>query len=216
MDISRYGISLNRLTIDHIEMVRNWRNATKISRFMFFRKHITSAMQQKWFESIDSHENFYFVISYQNESVGLIDIASINWDEGTAKAGLFIYEEKYWGTSVPVFSSLALLDVFFLVFGLKEISAKVLGENQAAIRYNQQLGFEINQEESDKDGFGMQLTKSNYLEKAKSLRCSAGKIKGSQTVISITESNFTGIEIIREKLESVDEETSTQLSLTIK
>ena len=37
----KYGITLKRLTVDKIELVRNWRNDPKISQYMEFRDYIT-------------------------------------------------------------------------------------------------------------------------------------------------------------------------------
>src|SRR5579862_2499009 len=102
MKITRYGITLERLDHEHLEMVRNWRNDPKISQFMFYKGEISPQMQQEWFQSINTEQNFFFIIHYNNESVGLINISSIDWDNRTAYTGLFIYDEKFWGSDVPV------------------------------------------------------------------------------------------------------------------
>ena len=49
MFFEKYGVKLERLTADKIELVRNWRNDPKISQYMEFRDHITAEMQKKWF-----------------------------------------------------------------------------------------------------------------------------------------------------------------------
>ena len=41
MKITRYGLTLERLKEEHLEMVRKWRNDQKISRFMFYKGDIT-------------------------------------------------------------------------------------------------------------------------------------------------------------------------------
>lgn len=41
MIVSRYGVKLIKLQQEHVELLRTWRNAEKISRFMEFRDHIT-------------------------------------------------------------------------------------------------------------------------------------------------------------------------------
>src|ERR1035438_2409962 len=122
-------------------MVRLWRNDQKISQFMFYKGEITPQMQREWFTSIDNEQNFFFIIQYKNEPVGLINISSIDWENKTAYSGLFIYDEKFWGSDVPVMASLAMLDVFFLLFNIQSVYAKVKGNNTVAHNYNSSLGF---------------------------------------------------------------------------
>jgi hypothetical protein len=58
MFFEKYGVKLERLTADKIELVRNWRNDPKISQYMEFRDHITAEMQKKWFASVDNENNY--------------------------------------------------------------------------------------------------------------------------------------------------------------
>ncbi|MDZ7743378.1 MAG: hypothetical protein U5Q03_16975 [Bacteroidota bacterium] len=46
MKLFKYGISLNRLKEDDIELVRKWRNSRKINQFMEYREEITPEMQK--------------------------------------------------------------------------------------------------------------------------------------------------------------------------
>ena len=116
MKITRYGVTLERLQQEQTELVREWRNDQKIARFMFYKGEITKDMQQEWFNSIDNEQNFFFLIHLKNAPVGLINISSIDWENKTAYTGLFIYDDKFLATDTPVMASLAMLDVFFLLF----------------------------------------------------------------------------------------------------
>jgi len=80
MKVHRYGITLERITPEHLEMVRQWRNDPKISKFMFHQGEITSAMQQEWFESINNISNFFFIIHYHVNQLGFFIILAIDWD----------------------------------------------------------------------------------------------------------------------------------------
>ena len=141
MRITRYGITLERLQQEQTEMVRQWRNDQKIAGFMFYKGEITEKMQQEWFSSIDNEQNFFFLIHLKNKPVGLINISSIDWENKTAYTGLFIYDDKFLATDTPVMASLAMLDVFFLLFDMQSVYAKVKGNNKAAHNYNSSLGF---------------------------------------------------------------------------
>lgn len=185
MRISRYGITLERLTADTIEMVRQWRNDRKIMRFMFYKGEITPAMQQEWFQSINNEQNFFFLIYLGETPVGLINISSIDWENKTAYTGLFIYEDTYLGTDVPVMASLAMLDVFFLIFDLQLVYAKVKGSNKVAHNYNTSLGFSRTKKIEYGLGYEYLLQKEIYLLEAKKLRNAAIHLKGNTTLIEL-------------------------------
>jgi RimJ/RimL family protein N-acetyltransferase len=215
MKITRYGITLKRLTVDQIELVRKWRNSEKISRFMLYREHITPEMQKAWFKKIDNYENFYFLIEYCNENIGLIDIASIDWQAKSAYAGLFIYDEKYWGTSAPVLASLCMLDVFFIALGLQNISAKVKKGNKAAMQYNRELGFELSDKQHGQEGIELSLTPQLYFKKSQRLRSIAKNIKGDDTIIEFQPGQFSGDSQIIEQVQNLSDEKCEELRLQL-
>jgi UDP-4-amino-4,6-dideoxy-N-acetyl-beta-L-altrosamine N-acetyltransferase len=146
MTISFFDIELHRLTVSDIEMVRQWRNDTKIASHMFYRDHITAAMQKQWFDNLHPDKDFYFLIYFSGKPIGLIHLNKIDAATKTAESGLFIYDESCWGTHIPVQASLALLQFAFEEKGLTEVCARVKSDNHAAIRYNTFLGFEKKEE----------------------------------------------------------------------
>ena len=58
---------------------------------MFYKGEITKEMQQEWFAGINNEQNFFFIIHFKNNPVGLINISSIDWEEKTAYSGIFIF-----------------------------------------------------------------------------------------------------------------------------
>jgi RimJ/RimL family protein N-acetyltransferase len=185
MKITRYGVTLERLLPEHSEMVRNWRNDRKISQFMFYKGEITEAMQQEWFASIDNEQNFFFLINYNSAPIGLINISSIDWENKTAYTGLFIYDEKFWASDVPVMASLAMLDVFLLLFDIQIAYAKVKGTNMVAHKYNTALGFTRTKKIELGLGWEYALQKDTYLRETKNLRKAAIRLKGNDTLVEL-------------------------------
>ena len=183
MKVLRYGIVLERLNENHLEMVRHWRNDKKISKYMFHHGEITTEMQQEWFQSINNLSNFFFLIHYHNKPVGLINMSAIDWDKHEAYSGLFIYDDTFLGTDVPVRASLAMLDVFFLLAGIKKVYAKVRGNNKVAHRYNTALGFVRTRKIELGLGFEYELDRTEYFIQADKLRRLAEKIDGNYTEI---------------------------------
>ncbi|HRG87725.1 MAG TPA: GNAT family N-acetyltransferase [Chitinophagales bacterium] len=185
MKITRYGITLERIEKQHTELIRQWRNDQKISRFMFYKGEITPKMQEEWFESIDNEQNFFFLIYYQSQPVGLINISSIDWENKTSYTGLFIYDDTFLATDIPVMASLTMLDVFFLLFDMQSVYAKVKGNNKAAHNYNTALGFSRTKKIEFGLGYEYMLQKEIYLLEAKRLRNAAIRLKGNSTAIEL-------------------------------
>jgi RimJ/RimL family protein N-acetyltransferase len=214
MRITRYGITLEKLTPENAEMVRRWRNDEKIAKHMFHQGVITEQMQQTWLQSIDNDSNFFFVIYYQNQAIGLINISSVDWENKTAYSGLFIYEDKFLGTDVPVISSLCMLDVFLLLFDIQSVYAKVRGNNNIAHKYNSALGFGRTKKIELGLGYEYILQKEIYLLETKKLRNAAIRLKGNETVIQFDESNATDV-LMKKRLEKVSSEKLHSLAVVL-
>ncbi len=185
MHIHRYGIKLVRLSEEHIETVRNWRNAPEIRDFMEFREHITPQMQEAWFQSLNRLADFYFLIETQDEPVGLIHTSGINWKENSGHSGLFIWKKELQGTFVPVLASLTMVDFFFNFCNLNKVFAKVLEKNPVAIQYNLKLGFIPTGNYTSNEFREYLLTKENYETATHQLHCMAKYIGEPEFQISM-------------------------------
>ncbi len=167
MIIRKYGIELRQLSLDSIELLRQWRNADRIRCFMEYKEVISGEQQLTWFNALDPKTDFYFIIHYNDQPIGMIHTSGINWSAKTANAGLFIYEEAFMGSSVPVFASLTMVDVFFEVLGLEKYYAKVSADNKVAMDYNKSLGFEVVEGSAHNGFLKLELTKEGYVIKSK-------------------------------------------------
>jgi UDP-4-amino-4,6-dideoxy-N-acetyl-beta-L-altrosamine N-acetyltransferase len=215
MEINRYGIALKRLSASDIELVRQWRNDPKIAQHMFYKVAITPEQQRDWFLSVNNVANFFFLIQHHQQPVGLINISSIDWDKGTAYTGLFIYDDHCLSSDVPVMASLAMLDTFFLVFGLQKVYAKVKGDNQVAHQYNTTLGFSRTKKIELGQGYEYELSQENYLVKAQNLRQAAVRLKGNQTTIEFHQQDEVN-EFLKEKLIAVPETIIKSLKIVLR
>ncbi len=141
MFFERYGVKLERLTEDKIELVRNWRNDPKIAQFMEFRGHITTEMQKKWFAKINNENNYYFVINYKGQDVGLTNVKDVNYNVKTGEGGIFIYEDSLLNSDIPFRVIFALNDFCFEELRLETMVAHIMEDNQRAIDFNLVLGY---------------------------------------------------------------------------
>ncbi len=180
MKVTKYGITLTRLGEGDIELVRKWRNSPEIQQYMEYREFITEEMQKKWFESINNMQNFYFIIEYENKKIGLINTSNIDWENYTSDGGIFIWEEKYYETFIPVWASLCLLESDFFLFQARKSFIKTLKDNHRAIVLNKHLGYQLMEGQEDVYNQQYSLTRENFEMKAKKIIKAASLLAGAQ------------------------------------
>lgn len=150
MELTNYGITLQRLTEDKIELVRTWRNDPKIQQFMEFRDYITPEMQISWFKRINNEHNYYFIVVWNNKEIGLANIKDIDYIEGSAETGLFLYDDLYWNSDVAVRAVLCMNDFMWDNLSLKKSVIHVMKNNIRAIQFNKYLGYRLEDGQEEK------------------------------------------------------------------
>ena len=165
MKLEKYEIVLNRLTHDKIEMVRNWRNDPKISKYMEFRDYITPQMQEEWFNKINNDHNFFFIIETDGNEIGVTNIKDIDYEQKTGEGGIYIYNDKYLNSDISFRASLCIADFCFETLHLEKIIAHILSDNKRAIKYNLLLGFEKQPHQENVKNQLYYLGKENYFKK---------------------------------------------------
>lgn len=147
MIVEKYGIQLKKITIDDIELIRTNRNLENISSKMIYRDYISKEQQLKWFNSINNFDNFYYLINYNAQPIGLINDRNLDWKNLTSEAGLFIWENKYLKTIVPALATLTLIELGFEILSWNKTSIRVIESNKEGISYNKKIGFKtVNKE----------------------------------------------------------------------
>jgi RimJ/RimL family protein N-acetyltransferase len=199
MIIKGFGISLHRLQHEDIELVRQKRNAPNVSAFMEYREEITPEMQEKWFQSINNEKNNYFIIDYRGERIGLIYAAEIDWQKMvTGNSGIFIWEEEFRKTSIPLAAALLLTETSF-IFGFQQTFIKVLRNNFTAIEFNKSLGYELLPGQENVVNQKYVLEEEKYFAKAGKLREPFIKEYGDVLDVIITDkSDLSSQNIIRQ------------------
>jgi len=143
MIVRKYGITLRRLRLEDIELVRQKRNSEAIRRVMQFREEITPGMQLEWFHSINNFENYYYIVEYKGKQIALINDKNMDWEARTSESGLFFWDEDYIHTFIPVLASLVLLEMGFYYLDWNISYIHVMSDNPPAIAYTRQLGYEL-------------------------------------------------------------------------
>ncbi len=179
MRIEQYDIVLNRLSIDEIELVRHWRNHPDVRKYMAFRKYISSEMQLRWFKGINNALNYYFLIEYRGEKIGVINCKNVHLDDMYGEGGIFIWDKRYWESSVPVMASMCLISAVFDVLKISNKSfIQVLSDNPRAIRYNKMLGYVLIPGQERIKNQWYVLTANDFQIKTEKLRRGASLLTG--------------------------------------
>ena len=143
LSLKQFDVELRRLQLEDIELVRKWRNEAHVAQQMIYREYITTEMQLKWFDSINNQYNYYFLILFKGNKVGLINAKDYDLERGFGEGGIFIGDKAYEDSFAAVFASLCLLNfVFYLLPHISKSRIRVLKTNERAIQYNKLMGYE--------------------------------------------------------------------------
>ncbi len=184
MIVKKGNITFRRLTINDIELVRNWRNSREVNQYMEYRDHITPEMQLAWFHSINNNNNLYFIFEYKDEKIGVFNGKDIDWDQGTMETGIFIAEEKYTNTELPLLAVLSFGELGLRIFEMNSY-AHILKSNKRAIRYNKLLGFELCEGQEDVENQLYKLNKDRFFNRTKLLRPALYKLMGVKDTVLV-------------------------------
>jgi RimJ/RimL family protein N-acetyltransferase len=172
--LEQYEVKLTRLTLADIELVRKWRNSCFVNSKMLLSKKITKEEQLNWFQKIDNAFNYYFIIEFEQEKVGLISAKNFNPDFGFGEGGIFIGEPKYESSFAAVYASLCLLN--FVFYGLETINKsciRIRKDNERAIQYNKLLGYRFVGEDVRQESVLLELSREDFLTKGLKLNKAA-------------------------------------------
>jgi hypothetical protein len=209
MKWKKYGITLSRVTEDDIELIRQWRNHPDIMNTMQFREVISPEMQKKWFDSINNINNFYYIINYKNEKIGLINNKNTDWKARTSESGIFIWNENH--DFAPLLASLLLCEIGFFVFQGGDSYVQTLRINTKAIEYNRMLGYELFEDNSSKDTCMYKLTRESFERNTLKLREAALKLSGNDPVIYLFLEKHDYLSGLAQFLETIKKDINLKL-----
>ncbi|MCE2595591.1 GNAT family N-acetyltransferase [Motilimonas cestriensis] len=164
--ISAYKMVLRDIAADDIETLRQWRNQHDIRSQMLDQQLITVQQQQVWFKGLAQQKSQqHFALEYKGQLVGYANIKSptkmpLQQAGQILETGLYLGAAKYRGTFLAFCVALALTDYCFDELKAKQLIATVLPSNQAALNFNQQLGYVIDNQ--DNEQVSMTLALADY------------------------------------------------------
>lgn len=169
--INKYGVTLQPLTHDKIELVRRWRTDPKISQYMEYRGEITPEMQECWFQKISrSGSDFFFLMVVDGKEIGLINVKDVDWDKKTGETGIFIWDDDYLNSDYGIRFVIAIHDFSFEQLGLESLHGHTLAGNKRANRLNKAMGYVVASGQEKVDNKAYLLKKEDYYIKTEPLR----------------------------------------------
>ena len=160
---AKYGVSLQPIKSEQIEMVRSWRNRADIREKMLTRDEITTEQQLKWFNAIGKADNLvYFVAFFKALPIGVASAINIDPERKFCEPGMYIAEPKYQGNIVPFCVAFALNDFLFEELRLRVLNGKVFKSNNESMRFHLACGYQVVEDSSDL--VRLELNKKNYIE----------------------------------------------------
>ena len=179
MKFFKYGITLERLKKEDIELVRQWRNSDPVRLNMKYQDIITPEQQQQWFNSINNLQFNYLMIYYQGEKIGLLNDKNIDWIARTSESGIFLGRTEFYSTFVPYLVSVAGIESTFYLMGWKKQYAHILRSNINAIKFNLQLGYQLCEGQDNIDHQRYEMTRISFEEKAGKIRKAVQSLGGN-------------------------------------
>lgn len=166
------------------KQILDWRNSDFVRLQMVNQALISQAEHNQWFNGLaHKHNQLHFVVSYKNEAIGVINIifdhneaehgeigtGKINTDEiNSAEVGLYIGHSKFQSNLIAFAPSLVINDFAFETLKVKSLKSKVRNDNLAALKYNQQLGYQL--KPLNNEFTEIQLTADNYYQATKQIK----------------------------------------------
>ena len=140
------NICLKKIAIEDIKLVRRWRNSDRVRKTMVYQEIITPEQQLNWFNNLSAESDYYFLILFKGEPIGLVNLKNVN--DSRAEAGVFIGNESFDGKGYA-FVAVFLINYFaFSVLNLDKLVATIIDGNKPAIRFNNSLGYSLEKSEN--------------------------------------------------------------------
>ena len=179
--LSQYDVRLIRVQAEHLSLILRWRNNDWVRKNMFVQDILQEKDQLAWFNSINNASNYYFIIEYLGEKVGLIHAKNFSEEDGIGEGGIFIGEYDYLETWASVMASICLLNFIFAKTNINRSMVRVQAHNRRAISYNLKLGYKIDFEDANE--LRMILDKEDFLHKTTVLKSVLSKISKGQDAL---------------------------------
>lgn len=153
--LSGYQVTLRDIAREDLEMIRRWRNDPDTRQHMLSQETISPEQQNAWFDRLQLDPcQHHWLILYREKPIGVAYIKTVD-DGETLKQptrvepALYIADLHYRGNILAFAPTLLVNDYCFEQLGARELQATVKVSNEAALRYNEKLGYREIERQAD-------------------------------------------------------------------
>jgi len=133
-------LTFKKLAESDLELVLEWRTMEHVTKYMYNDIEKDIKKQQAWFSTIaQNSKELYWIIKYNDISIGLISLNDIDVQNKRASSGFYIGNMDYSiiaGRILPYF-----FNFVFLKYGLHKLHIEVMAENKGMVKMDLQYGF---------------------------------------------------------------------------
>lgn len=129
-----------KVRTEHLETILRWRTSPEVTKYLFTDIPYDLEAQKRWHAAISKDENSrHWVIEHQGKPIGLVSLASIDWDNKFATIGFYIgdIEQRELGFLIPPY----VFNHAFRTMGLRKILAENMDGNEHIMKFNDMMGF---------------------------------------------------------------------------
>jgi UDP-4-amino-4,6-dideoxy-N-acetyl-beta-L-altrosamine N-acetyltransferase len=133
---------LRPLTLDHLELVRTWRNSPAVAQYMYTADPISAEQQQAWYERISQDPTVhYWLIYYQERPVGVANLYAISQRNRSCYWAFYLGDSALHGSGIGAKVELAVLTYVFEELKLNKLACEVFVTNEKVIAMHEKFGF---------------------------------------------------------------------------
>lgn len=138
-------VYIRPMTLNDTEKIIDWRNAKCVMDNYIYRIPLTKEVHENWVETkVKTGEVVQYIIGYKddNKEVGSVYISHIDNKNKTGEFGIFIGNEDYLSKGIGTRAQMLIEKCAFNDLGLKELTLRVLINNENAIKTYSNNGYE--------------------------------------------------------------------------
>lgn len=125
------------------EMIRLWRNSPDVARYMYTDHWITEEEHERWFQNaLNDPRRKYWIIMYQREAIGLVNLYDIDEKNRRCFWGLYISSENTRSKGLGVYIEYNVMRYVFDDLEYNKLCCEALSSNTRAINLYKSLGFQ--------------------------------------------------------------------------
>ena len=135
-------VQLEQVTIADKALLREWRNSSEVSRWMYTNHHISKLEHSAWFDQMLKNEaTKYWKIVVDELPVGTVSLSEIDLVDQTCAWAIYLGESSAMGQGIAQAACLLSLNFAFHNLKIQVVRCEAIAENTRALGLYEQVGF---------------------------------------------------------------------------